>query len=306
MGIEAGAAQEVERAAVKVVGAALGHRVHHAAHGAAVFRRDIRRHHLKLLHRVRRDLRLDARAAGVLVVELLGVVVAVEQERVVARHAAEGQQAESGVVGHAGRIQHERVDAAAVDRQVHDVARADHLRNVGFRVFKKLRGRVHVHRRGGLADRQRNVQVHVLADLKIDVLGFVGGESGGSDGHFVTGSRQQRGRRKNPGRVGRIERTSPCDAVEMTTFALGTTAPLGSCTVPEIPPCPATDCAHIRDAAAMDRNTATTSFFCIVLPPCSFDKKLSAQDGILCAPEWATGNGSPAPKKIFSEKPLPG
>jgi hypothetical protein len=31
-----------------------------------------------------------------------------------------------------------------------------------------------------------------------------------------------------------IDRTSPFEAVEITTFAFGTTDPVGSCTVPEI------------------------------------------------------------------------
>jgi hypothetical protein len=45
----------------------------------------------------------------------------------------------------------------------------------------------------------------------------------------------------------------PCVALEITTFALGTTAPDGSRTTPEIPATPPADCAK-HDAAQIKRN----------------------------------------------------
>src|ERR1700692_1411264 len=80
LGVEAGATQKVKNIAVGFVGAALGDRVHHATHGASVFRGEIGADHLKFLYRVLRDLRLNARTAGILVIELLGVVVTIQQE----------------------------------------------------------------------------------------------------------------------------------------------------------------------------------------------------------------------------------
>jgi hypothetical protein len=41
-----------------------------------------------------------------------------------------------------------------------------------------------------------------------------------------------------------MERNVPCEALEMTTFALGTADPDGSFTTPEIPAEPPTDCAN--------------------------------------------------------------
>ena len=78
--VEPGAAVEPEASAVDLVAAALGHGVDHAAHGAAVLGRKVRGHHLEFLHRVLRNLRGDARSAGVLVVVLLGGIGAVHQE----------------------------------------------------------------------------------------------------------------------------------------------------------------------------------------------------------------------------------
>ena len=95
--------------------------VDHAAHGASELGREAVGQHLEFLHRVLRNLAADARAAGVLVVEAVGRVVAVRQERIARRDAAEADQAELAVVGHGGRQQHKAIHAPAVDRQVVDL-----------------------------------------------------------------------------------------------------------------------------------------------------------------------------------------
>src|ERR1019366_8527737 len=96
--IEAGAAEVVETGPVNGVGAALRHRVDDAAHGAAVFRREIVGDNLKLLYGVRSQLGLYTGASGVLVIELFGIVVAVQQESVVARNTPKAQEAEGCIV----------------------------------------------------------------------------------------------------------------------------------------------------------------------------------------------------------------
>jgi hypothetical protein len=52
----------------------------HAAHGPPVIGGEIRRYHFKLLDRVVGDLPLDAGPSGVLVIEPLGSVVAIQQK----------------------------------------------------------------------------------------------------------------------------------------------------------------------------------------------------------------------------------
>src|ERR1700743_477983 len=88
-GVETGAAEEVEAISVHRIPTAFGYRVDDTAHGAAVLGRIVVRDNLKLLNDFLRELRLDARAAGVLVIELLCVVIPVEQKGVIAGHAAE-------------------------------------------------------------------------------------------------------------------------------------------------------------------------------------------------------------------------
>src|SRR5208337_1035182 len=92
--VKPGGTQEVKRTAVNLIAAALGDGVDHAAHGAAIFGGEVGGDYLEFLHRVGRDLRLDAGSSRVLVVELLGIIVAVQQEGVVAGHAAECEQPE--------------------------------------------------------------------------------------------------------------------------------------------------------------------------------------------------------------------
>jgi hypothetical protein len=114
VGVEARAAQKIESTSMNGVATALCYRVQHAAHGAAILGRDVRRYNLKLLNGVGRNLRLDTGAPRILIVVLFSIVVAVQQERIIALHAAERQQPERAVISRAGRIQDEGVDAPAV------------------------------------------------------------------------------------------------------------------------------------------------------------------------------------------------
>ena len=92
-----------------------------AAHGAAELGREAVGEHLEFLHRVLRELAADARAAGVLVVETVGGVVAVREEGIARRDAAEADQPELAIVGDGRGQQHEAIHAASVDRQVVDL-----------------------------------------------------------------------------------------------------------------------------------------------------------------------------------------
>jgi len=187
---------------MKLVGAALRHSVDDAAHRLAVFRRVVRGNHLELLHGVLRNLRRDAGAAGVLVVERLGRVGSVHQEGVLSGHAAEGQQTEVAVVADARRQQHEGIDAAAVDRQILNGAGIDHARKIRLGVFDELRCGGYLNRSGGGADCKVDAEIEILADAQFNVLGFVSVEAGRVDGHFVTRSGGERRRGEHAVGVG--------------------------------------------------------------------------------------------------------
>ena len=144
-GIESSAAEKVETVAMQLVGAALGDGVDHAAHGTPILGGIILGDNLELLYGILRDLRLNACAPGVFVVKLFGVVVAIEQERVVAGHAAEAQQAEGCVVAHAGSQQYERIHAPPVDRQILELRFADDGGYVRFGVVHHAGRRRHLH-----------------------------------------------------------------------------------------------------------------------------------------------------------------
>ena len=134
-------AEEPVAGAVRVVAAALGDGVDHAAHGAAELGREAVGEHLEFLHGVLRELAADARAAGVLVVETVGGVVAVGEEGVARRDAAEADQPELAIVGDGGGEQHEAIHAAAVDRQIVDLVRADGGGDAALGVFHQRRFR---------------------------------------------------------------------------------------------------------------------------------------------------------------------
>jgi hypothetical protein len=59
-----------------------------------------------------------------------------------------------------------------------------------------------------------------------------------------------------------IVRRVPCDALEITTFALGTAAPLGSLTTPEIPATPP-DCAK-RGAETINNTNSVAKHFTFI------------------------------------------
>ena len=136
--IQSSVAEEPVGGAVNRIGAAASDGIDHAARGAPVLRKEIAGDDLEFLDGVLRDV-IGARAAGVLVVKLVGGVDAVGEKRIAARIAAERQQAEGGVVGDAGLQQHERVHAAAVDGKVVDQVLPDHARNVGLGGFHDRR-----------------------------------------------------------------------------------------------------------------------------------------------------------------------
>ena len=123
----------------------LGDGVDNAAHGAAEFGREAVGQHLEFLHGILRNLAADARAAGILVIETVGGVVAVGKERIAHGDAAEADQAELSIVGHRGRQQHEAVHAAAVDRQIVDLRLRYRRRHAAFGVFHQRSFRGHIH-----------------------------------------------------------------------------------------------------------------------------------------------------------------
>src|SRR5437870_1000382 len=92
--VQAAITEEPVGGAMNIVTSAFGNRVHHAAHGLAIFRREIVGDHLELLHRLLRNGAGDARSPGVLVVVGVGRVVPVRQKGVVAGDAAETKQTE--------------------------------------------------------------------------------------------------------------------------------------------------------------------------------------------------------------------
>src|SRR5262245_63739865 len=106
---------------MKIIGAALGYRIDHAAHRVAVFRAEVVRDHLEFLNGLLRDLALDAGAAGVLVVILIRRVISIREEGVMTGDATETDQPE-GTVRNDGRgQQNERVHASPVNREVQNL-----------------------------------------------------------------------------------------------------------------------------------------------------------------------------------------
>ncbi len=87
---------------MRVVAAAFGYGVDDAAHGTAEFGREAVGEHLEFLHRILRELAADAGAAGVLVIETVGSIVAIGEEGVARRDAAEADQTEFAIVGDSG------------------------------------------------------------------------------------------------------------------------------------------------------------------------------------------------------------
>ena len=72
----------------------------------SILREEVRRNDLEFLNRILRDV-VGAGASGILIVEAIGRVVSVGEERIASRVAAECQQSESGIIGHARSQQHE-------------------------------------------------------------------------------------------------------------------------------------------------------------------------------------------------------
>src|SRR5206468_3027602 len=81
LGVEFLIAEEPVSGAMELITSAARDCVHHAAGSVSELRRVVVGHNLKLLHGVLRNLRRDARSAGVLVVILIGRIVSIRQER---------------------------------------------------------------------------------------------------------------------------------------------------------------------------------------------------------------------------------
>ena len=200
--VERAVAEKPIERTVEVVAAAPRDCVHYAARCAAVFRREVRRQHLKLLHGILRNLRSDAGTSGVLVKVLLGRVAAIEQEGIAACYAAECQHAEGAVVCNARCEQHERVDAAAVDWQTGNLSYADDLRHPALRVFHNSGGVSKIDIDDGPRYRESDVEVEVRAHFQLEVVGVISGEPGSVDGDTITTGWRERGRGKNADPVG--------------------------------------------------------------------------------------------------------
>ena len=77
---------------------------------------------------------------------------------------------EVAVVAHAGCQQDERVDAAAVDRQIVDLPGVDDLRDVGLGVLDQGRGGGDLHLCGRAGDGKCHAQVEILADGQVEIF----------------------------------------------------------------------------------------------------------------------------------------
>ncbi len=191
-GVERPVAEEPVGRAVQVVGAALGDRVDHAPGRAAKLGAVAGSLHLKLLHRVLADVRTDAGAPGVLVVELERGVVAVLEERVGGGHPAKGNRPEGPVVGDARREQHKSIHPASIDGQVLNLAVVHHLGHAGLRLLHDGGAVLHADLLHLLANAQLHAEGDVLADLHQDLPGFIQRKALLLHRHCVTGGRRQR------------------------------------------------------------------------------------------------------------------
>ena len=115
--VQTSIAKEPVGGSVNVVASALGDRVHHAAHGLAIFSSIIIGDDLEFLHGLLRNRAGDPRPSGVLVVKRVGRVIPVGQKGIVAANAAKTQQTERTVGDDSRCQQNERIDPPAIDRQ---------------------------------------------------------------------------------------------------------------------------------------------------------------------------------------------
>ena len=197
--VEVLVAEEPVGGTVQIVAAAACDGVDHAARGAAELGGVAVGENLKFLHGVLGDLAADASAAGVLVVELVGRVVAVGEESVAAGGAAEGDEAEGAVGDDGGRQQHEGVHAAAVDGEVDDLRAVDDLGNVGAGGVDDGRDGLHIDLSDGAGHGEGDIDFDVLADEHLDFARgefrealFVDGDGIAGGGHQGRGHKDAR------------------------------------------------------------------------------------------------------------------
>ena len=193
LGVHRRVAEQRERAAADVVGAALGHHVHDGA-AAAVLRVEALRHHVELLNRLER-IHLRETADGVVVVVAavddvidVAAVAAADLRHVFRRLRRIRVEAET----HAGHRRREIGELPAVERQPFDARQIDHLadRRGGRRDERRV-----AHDGDRLRDRgepKRQIEIRRLRDVDRDVLALETDESGklrddvvGADGHRV-------------------------------------------------------------------------------------------------------------------------
>ena len=153
---------------VNIVAAALGDRVHHAAHGLAIFSGIIVGDHLELLNGLLRNRAGDPRSSGVLVVEGVGRVIAVCQKSIVAANAAKTKQTERPVRHYSRCQQNEGIDTPPVDRQFQNLPRVHQLGNVGLRVIDQYRFGGDFNARLRTRYDEINVKIDILADRQCD------------------------------------------------------------------------------------------------------------------------------------------
>ena len=101
------------------------------------------------MHRILRNVCRDASAAGVFVVELLGGVVAVQQEGIAGADAAEADIAKRSIRHDSWGQENKLIDATTVDGQVIDLRLIDILKNVDFLLIDDWRRFDDLDLRGG-------------------------------------------------------------------------------------------------------------------------------------------------------------
>ena len=208
------------------VAAAAGDGVDDAAGSAAVFRQEVGRDHLEFLDGVLRNV-VGARAAGVLVVELIGGVVAIRQEGVAAGIAAEGNQPKGAVGGYARGEEHERIDAPSIDGEIENLFRGDDLRNVGFAFIDYGRLSRYFHLRGGGGNGEDRRQADSFPYRYGDVFHLVGGEAGQGDGYVVSIGGNQIRRRESAGGIGDKFAVDPLGLILHHDFRVGSRSAAG-------------------------------------------------------------------------------
>ncbi len=187
LGIHRGVAEQLEEAAVQIVGAALGDDVHHAAVAAAVLGLGARGHEVEFLDRFEREQLQQAADGVVVVVAAVNLVVQVAAVAAVDLRRVLGALGRVRVVAeaHAGQRRREVRELAAVERQALDAADVDDTADRRDRRFNQRRGRGDGDRLRDVRNLQREVEADGLADVDDDALAIDGAETGELDEQVV-------------------------------------------------------------------------------------------------------------------------